>query len=81
MYRVCLITVSDSSALLGKKDLTGPAVAELLAKAGYQIVARTVLPDERELLAEKMRQIADGGNIITYITTVVDYTSQVFHCH
>ena len=42
-----MITVSDSSALLGKKDLTGPAVAELLAKAGYQIVARTVLPDER----------------------------------
>ena len=40
-----MITVSDSSALLGKKDLTGPAVAELLAKAGYQIVDRTVLPN------------------------------------
>lgn len=68
MYRVCLITVSDSSALMGKKDLTGPAVAELLAKAGYQIVARTVLPDERELLAEKMRQIADGGRADLLLT-------------
>ncbi|MGP2528129.1 MogA/MoaB family molybdenum cofactor biosynthesis protein [Acidaminococcus sp. LBK-2] len=68
MYRVCLITVSDSSALQGKKDLTGPAVAGLLTHEGYQITEQAILPDERELLAEKMRQIADGGKVDLLLT-------------
>lgn len=68
MYKVGLITASDSSALSGKKDLTGPAVAEFLEKAGYQVVRQVILPDERKLLAEKLEELADAGKLDLILT-------------
>jgi len=40
-----VITVSDSCSRGERKDLSGPAVAQALVEAGYQIVLRETVPD------------------------------------
>jgi molybdenum cofactor synthesis domain-containing protein len=41
-----VITVSDSCARGERTDLSGPAVAELLKKSGFRIVATKIVPDD-----------------------------------
>jgi molybdenum cofactor synthesis domain-containing protein len=41
-----VITVSDSCALGERTDLSGPAVAELLQKSGFDVVKRETVPDD-----------------------------------
>jgi molybdopterin adenylyltransferase len=41
-----VITVSDSCARGERTDLSGPAVAEVLKKSGFRIVATKIVPDD-----------------------------------
>src|ERR1700722_403542 len=41
-----VVTVSDSCARGERVDLSGPAVAELLLKSGFEVVRREILPDD-----------------------------------
>jgi molybdopterin biosynthesis enzyme MoaB len=41
-----VVTVSDSCARGERKDASGPAVAELLEKLQFSVVAREVLSDD-----------------------------------
>jgi len=41
-----VITVSDSCARGERKDLSGPAVAEVLKEAGFRVVATQIVPDD-----------------------------------
>jgi len=41
-----VVTVSDSCARGARKDLSGPAVAQLLEKLHFEVVAREVVPDD-----------------------------------
>ena len=43
---VAVVTVSDSCARGERRDLSGPAVAQLLEKLHFEVVAREVVPDE-----------------------------------
>jgi molybdopterin adenylyltransferase len=42
-----VITISDSSFRGTRADLSGPAVAEALRSAGYQVAAIDIIPDEQ----------------------------------
>ena len=53
-----VITVSDSCSDGRRVDLSGPAVAELLAAAGYAVVEQSVVPDERPMIEAALRRCA-----------------------
>jgi molybdopterin adenylyltransferase len=63
------ITVSDRCARAEQDDVSGRALVDLLRDAGANIVAREVLPDELEPLAERLRDLADRGDVNLIITT------------
>ena len=44
-YRAVVLTVSDSASTGKREDTSGPAVKDVLAKEGYQVVGREVVPD------------------------------------
>jgi molybdopterin adenylyltransferase len=48
--RAAVVTVSDSCARGERKDLSGPAVAELLGKLKFSVTAIEVVPDESILI-------------------------------
>ncbi|WBL35428.1 MogA/MoaB family molybdenum cofactor biosynthesis protein [Tepidiforma flava] len=69
MARIAILTVSDRGAAGEREDLGGPLIAELAAGAGHEVVARGVVPDERSLIAERLRAWADAGTADVIVTT------------
>ena len=69
MFRVAVITVSDTCFACEGEDKSGLLAQEILTKAGYSIVLREVLPDERARLAERLAEICDGNQAELIVTT------------
>ncbi len=68
-FNVAILTSSDMAARGERADLSGDLAAEILTKAGGNVVARTVLPDDRERLAAQLREWADSGTVALAVTT------------
>lgn len=69
MSRVAIITSSDSGYRGEREDLSGPAIREIVEANGYEVVSMQVLPDDRTMLAEAMRKIADENLAELILTT------------
>ena len=70
VYKVGIITASDKGYAGTRKDLSGPVIQEELARFKAFKVERTmILPDERDLLADMMRQMADDDALDLILTT------------
>ncbi|MCC6587264.1 MAG: MogA/MoaB family molybdenum cofactor biosynthesis protein [Bryobacterales bacterium] len=64
-----VLTISDSSYLKRRRDESGPAVKARLELAGYAVPVLEVLPDERALIAGRLRELADSGTYDVVLTT------------
>ncbi|MDR0647713.1 MAG: MogA/MoaB family molybdenum cofactor biosynthesis protein [Synergistaceae bacterium] len=67
--RAAVLTVSDKGSRGERKDTSGPALAELVEPLGAEVVFSDIVPDERGLIAEKLKGWADGGQIDLILTT------------
>ena len=68
-HRAAVLTVSDLGSRGQRVDTAGPAVALLLAGAGFEVVKRALLPDEPEQIAALLRRWADEGDFALVVTT------------
>ena len=63
--RVVLVTVSDRSAAGERPDLSGPAAAEMLTAAGWQVDEPRVVPDgEEPVRAAVAAAVAGGADVV-----------------
>ena len=69
MYHAAVLTVSDRSFRGERPDAGGPLVAEMLKNAGYEVVTTAIVSDEQDQIEEKLRQIADSGEVQLLVTT------------
>lgn len=69
MYRVAIITSSDSGFAGEREDKSGPVIAEIVKNNGYEVSFMKVLPDEREILSNEMKRIADEDVADIILTT------------
>jgi molybdopterin adenylyltransferase len=69
MIRAAVLTISDSAYAGQRADLSGPAVRERLEQLGWSVAALEVLPDERELIAQRLATLADGNQLSAIFTT------------
>lgn len=67
--RVAILTISDTSARGEKPDRGGPAVRGRCVKLGWQIVSEAILPDDHAQISERLKQIADAGQVELILTT------------
>lgn len=67
--RVAILVSSDSGSRGEREDLSGPEIARIMEAEGYAVVAKAVLPDERQLLAAWMAEVADQGQADLILTT------------
>ncbi len=67
--KAVVLTISDSAARGEREDLSGPAVVADLQSLKAEIVATEILPDERELIAARLRHFADAGAANLIVTT------------
>ena len=69
MYRVAIITSSDSGFAGEREDKSGPVIAEIVKNNGYEVSFMKVLPDDREMLSNEMKRIADEDVADLILTT------------
>lgn len=67
--RVAVITSSDKGYSGEREDKSGPAIVQMMQDAGYQVVETVLLPDEKEMLKEKMAHICDENTADLILTT------------
>ena len=59
-----VITISDSSARGARSDLSGPAVAEALRRAGFSVVATEIIPDDQGLIQQSIAGLAAKARLV-----------------
>ncbi len=68
-FTVGIITASDKGSRGEREDLSGPAIREMVEKAGYQVVSMKILPDDETLLYEEMVRLCDDVKVDVVFTT------------
>ncbi len=58
--RTAVVTASDGVASGHREDGSGDAVAAQLTGAGFEVVARVTVPDDRDRIAQSLRTLADA---------------------
>ncbi len=69
MFKAGVITVSDRCASGKKKDESGQVLQDILVSNGYTIAEYCVIPDEKDLISEKLIQYSDRLKLDLVMTT------------
>ena len=67
--RFGILTASDRSARGERPDLSGPALAELIASQGWEVLCQAVVPDDLTVLRETLIAWAERGDLDIILTT------------
>ena len=65
--RIAVLSVSDTRS--AADDRSGDTLVERLTEAGHKLAARLILPDERLLIAEQLRQWCADPDVDVVIST------------
>ena len=68
-FTAAVITVSDRGAAGEREDLSGPAAAQMLEEAGYQVLETLLIPDEPEMLKRELMRLADQRQVSLVVTS------------
>lgn len=69
MVRVAIIISSDSGYRGEREDKSGKTIREIVEAHDFQVTDMVLLPDERQMLSDKMREIADSNQADLILTT------------
>lgn len=68
-YQAAVITLSDKASRGEREDSSGPAIAERLQAAGYEIIETLLLPDGIEMLSQQLIRLCDQRQPDLILTT------------
>jgi len=69
MFKVAIITSSDSGYAGEREDKSGPVIKKIVEENGYEVIHMIVLPDEKEMLSAEMKRICDDNIAELILTT------------
>jgi molybdopterin adenylyltransferase len=69
MFTVGILTISDKGSRGERQDKSGEAIREILSGIGTTIVRYGIVPDEKELISEKLAKWADEDSLDVVVTT------------
>lgn len=64
MISVAILTLSDKGSKGERQDLSGPAIGEMLKGIGAEIKHYEILPDEKEMIKEKLIEFSPKVDLI-----------------
>lgn len=68
-YRVGILTLSDKGSRGEREDLSGPAIAELVTEAGYEVAYQNLMSDEFEPMKAELARLCDEHVCDLLLTT------------
>lgn len=69
MFKVGIITASDKGSRGEREDLSAAAIREKVTAAGWEVTEYAVVPDERAVIAAKLREFSDEKGLDLILTT------------
>jgi molybdopterin adenylyltransferase len=69
MIAAAILTISDSAAAGAREDRSGPAVRQRIEALGWTVISHQVVPDDADLIAAKLRDLADIEHVPVVLTT------------
>ncbi|MCJ7575926.1 MAG: molybdopterin adenylyltransferase [Dehalococcoidia bacterium] len=69
MFTAGILTISDKGSRGERQDKSGEAIREILFRTDFRIVNYDIVPDEKELIIEKLIKWADEDGLDVVITT------------
>jgi molybdenum cofactor synthesis domain-containing protein len=69
VFRVAVLTISDAGYKGERKDTSGEVIVQMMSGPGYRLVRREIVPDESDMIAEKLSEWCDGGEVDVIVTT------------
>lgn len=67
--RFAILTVSDRSSRGERPDTSGPALADLVKKQGWQVVRQEIVPDDVVAIQKIMLTWSDSGEVDIILAT------------
>ena len=67
--RIVVLTVSDGCFEGKRQDQSGKVITDWISNSGYILVEKSVVPDEKDLIADKLQSCADSGLVDVILTT------------
>ncbi len=64
-----IITVSDKGYAGERKDTSGEKIAMILKENNWEVTVRSIVPDEKDRIAEVIREYSDQKNLCLIVTT------------
>ncbi len=68
-FKVGVLTISDAGSKGEREDTSGDAIVKMMEADGFELALRAILPDEADLVAQKLREWCDGGEVDVALTT------------
>ncbi len=69
VFTAHVVTVSDKGYRGEREDTAGPAAAEMLREAGYDVTGITVVPDEADRIEEALIRLSDQERTALILTS------------
>ncbi len=69
MFSVGILTISDKGSRGEREDLSGPEIREMVASLPGRVEAYEIVPDEEDVISDKLREYADGKRLNLILTT------------
>jgi len=69
MIKVAVLTMSDKGSRGEREDQSGKLICEMVKDISGNVVAHEIIPDERELIEERLKYFADDMGIDLVVTT------------
>lgn len=68
-YKLGIITVSDKGSRGERLDESGDEIERIFSERGFKISARTIIPDDREIISETIKNFTDKLKLNLVLTT------------
>lgn len=67
MNTAAVLTISDSSFLKEREDLSGPAIVKLLEADGFKVIHNSILPDEKDAIAARLIECSEVARLVVTV--------------
>ena len=69
MFTLGVLTSSDMGAAGLREDTSGQAIKKIFLGMGFSLARYEVVPDEKDIIADKLAEWADSGEVDLVVTT------------
>tara|TARA_Y100001960_G_scaffold333874_1_gene441827 strand:- start:702 stop:1190 length:489 start_codon:yes stop_codon:yes gene_type:complete len=69
MFKLAILTISDAGSKGERLDTSGDVISDYMSEKEFELIERSILPDEVPKISEKLIQWSDECNIDLILTT------------